>query len=94
LDRNDPRHNELLIYPNPAGEQDEIKVMIGERNINETLKMMVLSQSGKVLGEIAGNLEQNEMFLSRLLANQNKGLYIIHLQTEGGEILTTKLVKR
>ncbi len=94
LDKSTPRRTELLIYPNPAGEQDEIKVMIGERNTNETLKTMVLSQSGKVLGEIVGNLEQNETYLSRLLAQQPKGMYIIYLHTENGETLTTKFVKR
>lgn len=94
LDKNASRRTELLIYPNPASEQDEIKVMIGERNTNETLKTMVLSQSGKVLGEIVGNLELNEIYLSRLLAQQPKGMYIIYLHTENGETLTCKFVKR
>ncbi|GAB4134437.1 MAG: hypothetical protein OHK0045_23130 [Raineya sp.] len=94
LDKNVPRTAQLLIYPNPAGEQDEIKVMIGEREPKEILKTMVMSQSGKVLGEFLGNVEENEAYLSHLLAQKPKGMYIIYLHTENGETLTSKFVKR
>ncbi|MFN3316233.1 MAG: hypothetical protein ACK40K_05435, partial [Raineya sp.] len=63
LDKNTPQNTQLLVYPNPAGEQDEIKVIIGDRNTNEQLKTLVYSPSGKVVGEFAGSLEQNERFL-------------------------------
>lgn len=94
LDKNTTLGAQLLIYPNPANEQDEIKVMLGNRSEINNLKSVVYSQSGKVLGEITGSLEQSEVYLNKLLAAQPKGLYIIYLHTDNGETLTTKFVKQ
>ena len=94
LDKNKTLTAQLLIYPNPAGEQDDIRVMIGGRDLASKLQAVVYGQSGKVLGEINASLQETESQLSQLLATQPKGLYIIYLQTEDGETLTTKFVKK
>jgi len=94
LDKNKTLTAQLLIYPNPAGEQDEIRVMIGGRDLASKLQAVVYGQSGKVLGEINASLQETESQLSQLIATQPKGLYIIYLQTEEGETLTAKFVKK
>lgn len=85
---------QLLIYPNPASEKDFVKVALGARNEINSISIQILSQTGKILAEVVGNLETTETQLTEKLQNLPKGLYIIRLQTENGEMLTAKFVKQ
>jgi hypothetical protein len=85
---------QLLIYPNPASEKDFVRVALGARNEINSISIQILSQTGKILAEVVGNLETTETQLTEKLQNLPKGLYIIRLQTENGEMLTAKFVKQ
>ncbi len=85
---------QLLIYPNPATEKDFVKVALGARSEISTIKVEIVSQTGKTLAIVNDSLENTETQLSEKLQNLPKGLYIVHLQTENGEMLTSKFVKQ
>lgn len=85
---------QLLIYPNPATEKDFVKVALGTRSEISTIKVEIVSQTGKTLAVVNDSLVNTETQLSEKLQNLPKGLYIIRLQTENGEMLTSKFIKQ
>lgn len=94
LNKNDLQNAQILIYPNPADEQDEIKVVLGNRTDWGKLKLAVYGQSGRVIGEISAEVTTIENYLNQTLASQPKGMYVIYLQTEEGKTFTTKFLKK
>jgi len=90
----DKVQTQLLVYPNPATQNDIIKVVLGDRNGVESIKAQVYSQSGALVYSTEGSLEQTENNLTKLLSSQSKGMYIIYLQTNQNQIYTTKLIKQ
>lgn len=85
---------QLLVYPNPATEKDAIKIAIGARELIANLIVEVFSQTGNLLSTFTEDLITIETRLSEKLQTLSKGLYIIRLQTENGQVFTTKFVKQ
>ncbi|MCS6794876.1 MAG: T9SS type A sorting domain-containing protein, partial [Raineya sp.] len=85
---------QLIVYPNPATEKDFVKVAIGAREEINKVQVQVFSQVGKMITEFTGNLETSENHLSEVLQALPKGLYILRLQTENSEMISTKFVKQ
>jgi hypothetical protein len=87
-------NSSVLVYPNPATQNDIIKIVVGDRKLDVGFKAMVYGQSGQLMFQQEGSLENTESALNTFFQARPKGLYVIHLQTSEGEIHTTKFVKQ
>lgn len=87
-------NSSVLVYPNPATQNDIIKIVVGDRKLDVGFKAMVYGQSGQLMFRQEGSLENTESALNTFFQARPKGLYVIHLQTSEGEIHTTKFVKQ
>ncbi|MDX1903913.1 MAG: T9SS type A sorting domain-containing protein [Thermonemataceae bacterium] len=94
LDINSTRTAKLLLYPNPASQADDLKLLLGDRTNVGKMSLQIFAQSGKAIAQISGTLEEVEQGITAKMRELPKSLYVIHLQTEAGEIYTTKFVKK
>jgi hypothetical protein len=86
--------NQLLVYPNPASEGDMLKLVLGDRGNIENLKVSVYNQTGGLILNMKGTLEQSEIEFNVLFKTLPKGIYMVYLQDHNNQIYTTKLIKQ
>ncbi|KOY87742.1 hypothetical protein AD998_17835 [bacterium 336/3] len=92
--QSDRLNTQLMVYPNPATENDILKLALGNRSNIQTLHVSVYSQTGSTMGSFKGSLEQTETHFNTIFKALPKGMYIVYLQDNNNQVYTTKLIKQ
>lgn len=78
-------NNSWYVYPNPA--YNNITILT---NYSKNYSIKVLSITGQTVLNTNGNSMKKELDISRL----SKGVYVIKIRTEEGQLITNKIVKK
>ncbi|MNJ85552.1 F5/8 type C domain protein [compost metagenome] len=85
-------HSELVIYPNPVGENASIQLTIGDNSGNYTADIVGLD--GRSVLKSNGKIETIEETINRNLVHFQSGTYILFLERTNGSRYQAKFVKK
>lgn len=83
IDENESLYNSILVYPNPSKDYIYIQNKHKESRIK---RVRIFSSNGRLI--------YNEKLHSRIdISNFSKGIYLLNVELDGGEILHYKIIK-
>lgn len=83
---------EVVCYPNPAS--DRLNLQLQTKNTIEKLVLKAFNSSGKMVYIQQFSVESNSFQTTIDLANYIPGLYLFTLDSEGGKVITRKILVR